>query len=143
MAAKNKISSAKTKLVIVESPTKARTIKKFLGDGFIIESCMGHIRDLPQSAKDIPEKYKKFKWSNLGVNVDDNFDPIYCIPKNKTKVVKELKQLLKQHSGYEQTHFKLFKCGTENNLKNNFVLKNELKLLLLLYKWIFKILQSQ
>lgn len=91
-AKKSKIASSGTKLVIVESPTKARTIKKFLGDGFIIESCMGHIRDLPQSAKDIPEKYKKFKWSNLGVNVDDNFDPIYCIPKNKTKVVKELKQ---------------------------------------------------
>lgn len=82
------------KLVIVESPTKAKTIRKFLGKDYIVESCMGHIRDLPQSAKDIPEKFKKEPWSKLGVNVDDNFDPIYCIPKNKTKVVKELKSKL-------------------------------------------------
>jgi DNA topoisomerase I len=83
------------KLVIVESPTKARTIKKFLGPDYHVESCMGHIRDLPQSAKDIPEKYKKEEWSRLGVNVENDFDPIYCIPKTKTKVVRELKDLLK------------------------------------------------
>ena len=83
------------KLVIVESPTKARTIRKFLGSDYHVESCMGHIRDLPQSAKDIPEKYKKEAWSRLGVNVDKDFDPIYCIPKTKTKVVRELKTLLK------------------------------------------------
>ncbi len=83
------------KLVIVESPTKARTIKKFLGPEYQVESCMGHIRDLPQSAKDIPEKYKKEDWSRLGVNVEKGFDPIYCIPKTKTKVVRELKALLK------------------------------------------------
>ncbi len=84
------------KLVIVESPTKARTIRKFLGENFIIESCMGHVRDLPQSAKEIPEKFKKEKWASLGVNVDKEFEPIYCIPKNKTKVVKELKAKLKE-----------------------------------------------
>ncbi len=83
------------KLVIVESPTKARTIKKFLGPDYQVESCMGHIRDLPQSAKDIPEKYKKESWSRLGVNVEEGFEPIYCIPKTKTKVVRELKALLK------------------------------------------------
>ncbi len=83
------------KLVIVESPTKARTIKKFLGPEYQVESCMGHIRDLPQSAKDIPEKYKKEEWSRLGVNVEKGFEPIYCIPKTKTKVVRELKALLK------------------------------------------------
>jgi DNA topoisomerase I len=83
------------KLVIVESPTKARTIKKFLGGDYHVESCMGHVRDLPQSAKDIPEKYKKEPWSRLGVNVEGGFDPIYCIPKAKTKVVRELKTLLK------------------------------------------------
>ncbi len=83
-------------LVIVESPTKARTIRKFLGKNFIVESCMGHVRDLPQSAKDIPEKFKKKPWSNLGVNVDNDFAPIYCIPRNKTKIVKNLKDKLKE-----------------------------------------------
>ena len=84
MAAK---STQGKKLVVVESPTKAKTIRKFLGKDYVVESCMGHIRDLPQSAKDIPEKYKKEEWSRLWVNVDKNFEPIYCIPKNKTKVV--------------------------------------------------------
>ncbi|MCC6138225.1 MAG: type I DNA topoisomerase, partial [Bdellovibrionaceae bacterium] len=78
-------------LVIVESPTKAKTIKKFLGPEYVVESCMGHVRDLPQSAKDIPEKFKKQKWSHLGVNVDNDFEPIYCIPRDKTKIVKNLK----------------------------------------------------
>lgn len=78
-------------LVIVESPTKAKTIKKFLGKGYQVQSCMGHIRDLPQSAKDIPEKFKKHEWSKLGVNVDKDFEPIYCVPKNKEKVVSQLK----------------------------------------------------
>lgn len=82
------------KLVIVESPTKAKTIRKFLGKDFIVESCMGHIRDLPQSAKDIPEKFKKQPWATLGVNTDENFEPIYCIPKDKLKVVKTLKDKL-------------------------------------------------
>ena len=84
------------RLVIVESPTKARTIRKFLGNDYIVESCMGHVRDLPQSAKDIPDKYKKQPWANLGVNVDNDFEPLYCVPKNKTKVVKELKDKLKE-----------------------------------------------
>lgn len=82
-------------LVIVESPTKAKTIRKFLPKDYVVESCMGHIRDLPQSAKDIPDKYKKEPWSRLGVNVDNNFDPIYCVPKNKTKIVTQLKSLVK------------------------------------------------
>ena len=82
------------KLVIVESPTKAKTIRKFLDKDFIVESCMGHIRDLPQSAKDIPAKFKKEKWAQLGVNVTKNFSPIYLIPKDKVKVVKNLKDKL-------------------------------------------------
>ncbi len=87
-------SGSGMKLVIVESPTKAKTIRKFLGANYIVESCMGHVRDLPQSAKDIPEKVKKEKWAQLGVNVDKNFEPLYCIPKDKTKVIRNLKDKL-------------------------------------------------
>lgn len=81
--------------MVVESPTKAKTIRKFLGKEFIVESCMGHIRDLPQSSKDIPEKFKKQKWAQLGVDTDHEFEPIYCVPKNKTKIVTLLKDKLK------------------------------------------------
>jgi DNA topoisomerase-1 len=87
-------SGSGTKLVIVESPTKAKTIRKFLGKEYVVESCMGHVRDLPQSAKDIPEKYKKQPWATLGVNVDHDFEPIYTIPKNKIKIIKLLKDKL-------------------------------------------------
>lgn len=86
------------KLVIVESPTKARTIRKFLDKNYIVESCMGHIRDLPQSAKDIPAKLKKEKWAQLGVNTEKNFSPLYVIPKDKIKVVKALKEKLEEAS---------------------------------------------
>lgn len=86
----------KKALVIVESPTKANTIKKFLPKNFIVESSLGHIRDLPQSATDIPSNLKKFEWSKLGVNVKEDFDPLYIIPKDKVKKVKELKDLLKK-----------------------------------------------
>lgn len=82
------------KLVVVESPTKAKTIRKFLGRDFVVESCMGHIRDLPQSAKDIPEKFKKEKWANLGVDVTNDFEPVYCVPRTKTRIVKMLKEKL-------------------------------------------------
>ena len=83
-------------LVVVESPTKAKTIRKFLGKEYIVESCMGHIRDLPQSSKDIPEKFKKQKWAQLGVDTEHEFEPIYCVPKNKTKIVSLLKDRLKE-----------------------------------------------
>lgn len=72
-------------LVIVESPTKIKTIKKFLPKGYVVDSSMGHIRDLPSSAKEIPAKYKKESWSNLGINVDDRYDPIYVVPKGKRR----------------------------------------------------------
>ncbi len=94
----SKKSLAGKTLVIVESPTKAKTIRKFLGKDFIVESCMGHVRDLPQSAKDIPEKIKKQKWASLGVDVDHDFEPVYCVPKNKLKIVKELKEKLAEAS---------------------------------------------
>lgn len=82
-------------LVIVESPTKTKTIKKYLPKGYVVDSSMGHIRDLPSSAKEIPAKYKKEPWSNLGINVDDRYDPLYVVPAGKKKVVKRLKDLLK------------------------------------------------
>ncbi len=88
----------KKKLVIVESPTKAKTIGRFLDSTYMIESCMGHIRDLPESAKKIPEKYKNKSWKSLGVNTDDNFEPIYCVPDSKVKIVSKLKGKLKQAS---------------------------------------------
>ena len=95
----DKVSSKPSKnLVIVESPTKARTIRKFLGKNFDVVSCMGHVRDLPSSAKDIPEKYRKEEWSRLGVNVDRSFAPLYCIPSKKKKVISELKKKIKAAS---------------------------------------------
>jgi DNA topoisomerase I len=83
-------------LVIVESPTKAKTIKKFLPKGCVVDSSYGHIRDLPASAKEIPAKYKKEKWANLGINVDDNYEPLYVISSAKKKTVKKLKELIGQ-----------------------------------------------
>jgi DNA topoisomerase I len=83
------------RLVIVESPAKARTIKGYLGDDFVVESSVGHIRDLPERAADIPEEYKKEKWARLGVNVEDEFRPLYIIDPDKKKRVAELKKLLK------------------------------------------------
>src|SRR5262245_24907664 len=83
-------------LVIVESPAKARTISKFLGGKFTVEASIGHIRDLPQGAKELPEEYKGEKWAYLGVNVDDNFTPVYIVPHEKRSQVTRLKQALKE-----------------------------------------------
>ena len=67
-----------TRLVIVESPTKARTISGYLPKEYIVEACMGHVRDLPPSAKDIPAKYKDKPWSRIGVDVESDFAPPLC-----------------------------------------------------------------
>jgi DNA topoisomerase-1 len=83
-------------LVIVESPTKARTIRAFLPRGFRVEASMGHIRDLPDGAKDVPAKYKGQEWARLGVNVEKDFEPLYVVPTSKKKVVKELKEAIKE-----------------------------------------------
>ena len=82
-------------LIIVESPAKARTISRFLGDDYIVESSIGHIRDLPSTASEIPKKYKKEKWARLGVDVDSDFNPLYVIPSGKKKQVDTLKKKLK------------------------------------------------
>jgi len=84
-------------LVVVESPTKARTIRAFLpSDGFQIEASMGHIRDLPASAKEIPEEYKDEDWARLGVKVDNGFEPLYVVPSKKRDVVKQLRTALRE-----------------------------------------------
>ena len=83
-------------LVIVESPTKAKTIRKFLPRNYHVEACIGHIRDLPASAKEIPAKFKKEKWASLGINVANDFEPLYVIPSKKLKIVKKLRDLLKE-----------------------------------------------
>ena len=82
-------------LVIVESPTKARTIRGFLPKDFKVEASMGHVRDLPNNASEIPAAHKGEKWANLGVNTANAFEPLYVVPKDKKKVVKELKDALK------------------------------------------------
>ena len=82
-------------LVIVESPTKARTIRGFLPKGFKVEASMGHVRDLPNNASEIPASAKGQKWANLGVNTEADFEPLYVVPKDKKKTVRELKDALK------------------------------------------------
>lgn len=80
-------------LVIVESPAKARTIAKFLGDRYVVESSIGHIRDLPRNAGDVPAEFKKAKWGRLGVDVDHDFQPIYVVDAGKKEHIRKLQQL--------------------------------------------------
>jgi DNA topoisomerase-1 len=83
------------KLVIVESPAKAKTIAGYLGKEFVVESSIGHVRDLPHNAAEIPAKYKGESWSRLGVDVDNDFQPLYVVDSRKKKVVSDLKAKLK------------------------------------------------
>jgi len=82
-------------LVIVESPTKARTIRNYLPKDYVVEASMGHVRDLPQSASEIPAAVKGEKWAQLGVNIEADFEPLYVVPKDKKKIVTQLKEALK------------------------------------------------
>ncbi len=84
-----------TKLVIVESPAKARKIGGFLGDDYVVEASVGHIRDLPMRAADIPKEYKKIAWAKEGVNIEEDFAPLYVINPDKRAKVSELKELMK------------------------------------------------
>jgi DNA topoisomerase I len=85
----------KKSLVIVESPAKARTISKYLGSGFQVEASIGHIRDLPHGAAEIPAELKSESWASLGVNVEAGFEPLYIVPPDKKKHVSFLKAALK------------------------------------------------
>ncbi|HEY1915913.1 MAG TPA: type I DNA topoisomerase [Streptosporangiaceae bacterium] len=84
-----------TRLVIVESPAKARTIAGYLGKGYVVESSIGHIRDMPDKAAEIPAKYRAEPWARLGVNVDAGFEPLYVVHSDKKAQVAKLKSLLK------------------------------------------------
>ncbi|MGH3388319.1 MAG: DNA topoisomerase, partial [Actinomadura sp.] len=83
-----------TRLVIVESPAKAKTIAGYLGGNYVVESSIGHIRDLPSKAADIPAKYKGVAWAKLGVDVDHDFEPLYVVNADKKQQVAKLKKLL-------------------------------------------------
>jgi DNA topoisomerase I len=84
---------AKT-LVIVESPTKARTIEGFLESDVTVESSMGHVRDLPRNSAEIPEKLRSEAWSKLGVDVEHDFQPLYIVPKEKRDQIRKLKKAM-------------------------------------------------
>src|SRR4051794_29656401 len=92
------VNGAGHKLVIVESPAKARTISGYLGRGYVVESSIGHIRDLPQSAADIPSKIKGQSWARLGVDVNHEFTPYYVVSRDKKPHMTKLKGLLKDAS---------------------------------------------
>lgn len=85
-------------LVIVESPAKAKTISKFLGKDWVVEASIGHVRDLPGSAAEIPAALKSEAWARLGVNVDDGYAPLYVVPQEKKAKIRELKAKLKDAS---------------------------------------------
>ncbi|MGH3502562.1 MAG: toprim domain-containing protein, partial [Nocardioidaceae bacterium] len=90
VARKGKTDGSGRSLVIVESPAKARTIAGYLGNGYVVESSVGHIRDLPGTAAEIPAKYKKEPWARLGVNVENDFAPLYVVGSAKKQQVTRL-----------------------------------------------------
>ncbi len=91
-------SDVNSRLVIVESPAKARTISSYLGSGYVVEASLGHIRDLPRNAKEIPGKYRNEPWARLGVDTDHDFTPLYIISPDRKQQVTRLKDLLKNAS---------------------------------------------
>jgi DNA topoisomerase-1 len=88
-------SDGRNRLVIVESPAKARTIAGYLGKGYVVESSIGHIRDMPDKAAEIPARYRGEPWARLGVNVDADFEPLYVVNADKKQQVAKLRSLLK------------------------------------------------
>ena len=85
-------------LVVVESPAKARTLGRFLGNRYRVEASFGHVRDLPESAREVPEAIRKQPWGRLGVDTDGEFTPYYVIPSDKRRHVQSLKTALKDAS---------------------------------------------
>ncbi len=95
MASKAGKASTGTKLVIVESPAKAKTIRGYLGSGYTVEASIGHIRDLPRNAADVPPKYKGEPWARLGVDTEHDFEPLYVVSPDRKQQVTKLKTLIK------------------------------------------------
>jgi DNA topoisomerase-1 len=85
-------------LVIVESPAKAKTLGRFLGNKYRVEASYGHIRDLPESAAEVPKEIKEKDWGRLGVDVEQDFTPYYVVPSDKKKQVAHLKTAVKEAS---------------------------------------------
>jgi DNA topoisomerase-1 len=94
-ARKRTAASGGKPLVIVESPTKANKIAGYLGSGYVVEASVGHIRDLPRNAADVPAEHKGAAWARLGVDVDNSFEPLYVVSPDRKQQVSRLKQLLK------------------------------------------------
>jgi DNA topoisomerase I len=82
-----------TRLVIVESPAKARTISGYLGPGYVVEASFGHVRDLPRNAADVPARYKEQAWARLGVDVDNDFTALYVVSADRRQQIAKLKKL--------------------------------------------------
>ncbi|MGC4792677.1 type I DNA topoisomerase [Micromonospora saelicesensis] len=85
-----------TRLVIVESPAKAKTISGYLGPGYVVEASFGHVRDLPRNAADVPAKYKKEPWARLGVDVDNGFQALYVVSADRKQQISKLVKLAKE-----------------------------------------------
>ncbi|MEV0713467.1 type I DNA topoisomerase [Asanoa sp. NPDC050611] len=85
-----------TRLVIVESPAKAKTISGYLGPGYVVEASLGHIRDLPRNAADVPAKYKELPWARLGVDVDNGFAALYVVSADRKQQISKLTKLAKE-----------------------------------------------
>jgi DNA topoisomerase I len=95
VASKRAKAGTGTKLVIVESPAKAKTIGGYLGPGYTVEASIGHIRDLPRNAADVPTRYKGEPWARLGVDTDNDFEPLYVVSPDRKQQVSKLKALVK------------------------------------------------
>src|SRR4051794_586766 len=95
-SSKSRTPDGGIRLVIVESPAKAKTIAGYLGTGYVVEPSIGHIRDLPRNAADVPSAYKDKDWARLGVDVDNGFKPLYVVSPDRRQQVSRLKQLLKE-----------------------------------------------
>src|SRR5688572_11301404 len=103
-------------LVIVESPAKARTLARFLGNKYRVEASYGHIRDLPDSAKEVPAEIKGKPWGRMGVDTDGDFTPYYVVPADKKKNVTALKAAMKDASELIRSEEHTSELQSQSNL---------------------------